>query len=79
VLQNILADVTATGSSLREEWQKSLALSLAYNAAGGQQTLTEAEQKELIEQLFRLPSFTRTPDGKIVLLRMTEEEIARKF
>ena len=79
VLQHILTDVSATGSSVREEWQKSLALSLAYSAASGQQNMTETEQKELVEQLFRLPSFTRTPDGKIVLLRMNEEEIARKF
>lgn len=79
VLQNILADVSATGSSLREEWQKRIALSLAYSAANGQQNMTEAEMRELMEQLFRLPSFTRTPDGKMVLLRMSEDEIARKF
>ena len=79
VLQNIVADVMATGSSLRTDWQKSIALTLAYSAAGGQQPLADSEQKELIDQLFRLPSFTRTPDGKIVLLRISEEEIARKF
>lgn len=79
VLQNILADVSTTGSSVREEWQKRIALSLAYSAAGGQQNMTEAEMRELVDQLFRLPSFTRTPDGKMVLLRMSEDEIARKF
>lgn len=79
VLQNILAEVTATGSSVREEWQKSLALSLAYSAAGGQQTMTEGQMRELMDQLFHLNSFTRTPDGKMVLLRISEDEIARKF
>lgn len=79
-LQSMLSLVKQTGMSARKQWQEKIALSMAESAAiASGKILTAMEMDHLCEQLFRLPSYRFTPDGKLVVVSMTSEEIDRRF
>lgn len=42
-------------------------------------SLTEEEMRDLVNRLFALPSYRKTPDGKNVLFLLTDEEINKHF
>jgi hypothetical protein len=35
--------------------------------------------QDIVRRLFRLPSYLRTPDGKTILTRLTDDEIRQRF
>ena len=79
-LRAILARAADLTGDVREQMQQSIALTLAQNAAIAMgKTMSEQEMQGLLKQLFALPSYRITPDGKTVVVLLTNEEIARRF
>lgn len=79
-LRAILARAADLTGDVREQMQQSIALTLAQNAAIAMgKTMSEQEMQGLLKQLFALPSYRITPDGKTVVELLTNEEIARRF
>ena len=80
ILQQILAQVRERGANTRDEWREQIALSLAETAAiPTGRCLTTEEMQDIVRRLFRLPSYLRTPDGKTILTRLTDDEIRQRF
>lgn len=80
VLQHILTQVRERGADTRNEWQVQIAQAMAESAAIPYgKTLTETEMRTIVQQLIQLPQYMRTPDGKIVLSILTEDEINKRF
>lgn len=80
ILQHILQVVRETGTNVRDEWRHKIALSLASDTAIPYgKTLTEEEMRDLLTHLFALPMYRRTPDGKRVIVVITDEEINKRF
>ncbi len=80
LVRNMLHTAMEKGSDVKEEIQSILALTLARAAAivyG--QVLSNEEMVSLVDNLFACPSPNYTPDGKIVLTTIKEEEIERLF
>ena len=79
-IHNILHLIRETGANAKDEWRKKIALSLAKDTAiPNGKTLTKEEAQKLLEQLFELPSYRRTPDGQTVVSVISDDEIKRKF
>lgn len=79
-LHNMLHLIRETGANAKDEWRKKIALSLAEDTAipYGKKLTTE-EAQHLLEQLFDLPSYRRTPDGKTVVSILSDEDIQKRF
>ena len=78
-VNNILFPVLK-GNDVKEEIQDILALTLARAAAivyG--QVLSNEEMVSLVDNLFACPSPNYTPDGRVVLTTIKEEEIDKLF
>ena len=79
-LLNILHAVRETGTSALDQWRKQIALSLAQDTAiSYTKNLTDEEAKHLLNQLFTLPDYRLTPDGKTICVLLSDADIARKF
>lgn len=80
ILQHILSQVRERSASTQVEWREQIALSLAESAAIPYgRSLSPEEMKDLVSRLLRLPSYLRTPDGKTVLTRLSDDEINQRF
>jgi len=80
ILQHILSQVRERNASTQAEWREQIALSLAESAAIPYgRSLSPEEMKDLVSRLLRLPSYLRTPDGKTVLTRLSDDEINQRF
>lgn len=80
ILQHILSQVRERNASTQAEWREQIALSLAESAAIPYgRSLSPEEMKDLVSRLLRLPTYLRTPDGKIVLTRLSDDEINQRF
>jgi DNA mismatch repair protein MutL len=80
LLQSMIDLARQHEGAVREELDKQLALKLAQaQAIAYGKSLTEAEMKHLVEQLFQLPMPNYTPDGKTVLSLLSPEELAARF
>lgn len=80
VLQEIIEDTHLHHSSVQEEWQQHIAWSLAsHTAIRSGKPMNIDEMRQLLEQLWKLPSYARTPDGKKVTTLLSDDEIGRKF
>ena len=80
LVRSMLHTAMEKGNDVKEEIQRILALTLARAAAivyG--QVLTNEEMISLVDSLFACPSPNYTPDGKVVLATIKEEEIERLF
>lgn len=80
LVRSMLHTAMEKGSDVKEEVQSILALTLARAAAivyG--QVLSNEEMRTLVDSLFACPSPNYTPDGKIVLTTIKEEDIERLF
>ena len=80
LVRNMLHTAMEKGSDVKEEIQHILALTLARAAAivyG--QVLTNNEMVSLVDSLFACPSPNYTPDGKVVLSTIKEDEIEKLF
>ena len=79
-LRNILHVVQETGANAVEEWRKNIALSLARDTAlQSGKILSDEEAKHLVDELFTLPNYRRTPDGKTIVAVISDSELQRKF
>ena len=80
ILQHILSQVRERNASTQVEWREQIALSLAESAAIPYgRSLSPEEMKDLVSRLLRLPTYLRTPDGKTVLTRLSDDEINQRF
>ena len=80
LLNQMLHAAIEKGSQVREEIQEQIALAIAKaSAINYGQTLTNEEMVNLVDNLFACVAPNYTPDGKIVLATIKEEEIEKLF
>ena len=80
LLNQMLHAAIEKGSQVREEIQEQIALAIAKaSAINYGQTLTNEEIVNLVDNLFACVAPNYTPDGKIVLATIKEEEIEKLF
>jgi DNA mismatch repair protein MutL len=79
-LRAIMSHAADRTTDISGEMQKHIALTLAQSAAMPMgKTMSEQQMQAMLQQLFALPSYRITPDGKTVVVLLTQEEIARRF
>jgi len=79
-LQSMVDKAIETGCEVREEIAEALALSLAQKAAIPYgKDLSDGEAQALIAQLFALSSPNYTPDGKLIIWILSEDELGKRF
>jgi DNA mismatch repair protein MutL len=79
-LQDMVDKALETGGEIKEEISETLALALAKRAAiPSGKPLSEEELQELIAKLFSSSSPNYTPDGKLIIFILSEEELNKKF
>ena len=65
---------------MKAEWRKRIAMALANDTAVAYgKTLSEEEMRSLLRDLFALPAYRYTADGKRVLDLLTNEEIQKRI
>lgn len=80
VLQDILASVQQTGIAVGKSYAQTIALALALKAAIPYgKTLTEEEQRDLVQRLLALPAYRTLPNGKRVISVLEDEELNKRF
>ena len=80
LLNQMLHSAIEKGSQIKEEIQEQIALSIAKaSAINYGQTLTNEEMINLVDNLFACAAPNYTPDGKVVLATIKEEEIEKLF
>ena len=79
-LQEMVDKALETGCEIQEEVRDALALALAQKAAISYgKNLSEEEAQSLIARLFASSSPNYTPDGKVIVSILSEEELGRRF
>jgi len=79
-LQSILSTLREEGVSAREKWRDDIALSLADEAAiPVGRPLSDAEMRDLVQRLFALDQYGKTPTGKTVMNVLRTADIAQLF
>lgn len=80
VIKNAVSRAIETGCQVHEEICDALALSLAKAAAIRYgKTLSQEEMDNLIASLFSSSSSNYTPDGKLIISKLTDDEIEKRF
>lgn len=80
ILQDMVDKVLETGCEVKEEVSESLALSLAKKAAVPYgKILSEEEADTLIANLFASSSPNYTPDGKLIISVLSDDELGKRF
>lgn len=80
VLQDMVDKVLDTGCEVKEEVVETLALSLAKSAAIPYgKALNEEEAMDIVVKLFLSASPNYTPDGKLIISILSENELQSKF
>ena len=76
LVEDMVSTAMEGGSSVVEEINKSLALTLARNAAIPQgQALSNQEMEDIVDKLFTCSNVNYTPDGKSILCILRQQEI----
>ena len=76
IVEDMVSTAMEGGSSVVEEINKSLALTLARNAAIPQgQALSNQEMEDIVDKLFTCSNVNYTPDGKSILCILRQQEI----
>ncbi|MDR0543598.1 MAG: DNA mismatch repair endonuclease MutL [Dysgonamonadaceae bacterium] len=79
-LQDMVDKTIETGCEVHEEIVEALLLALAQKAAIPYgKSLSDDEAQSLIARLFASPSSNYTPDGKVVVSILSEEELDKRF
>lgn len=79
-LTDILAAVRETGIGAKTQYNRQIALTMARDTAVSYgKILPEQEMKDMLKRLFALPVYTKAPDGKTIVIRLTETEIEKRF
>lgn len=80
LLQDMVDKVLDNGCEIKDEVSEVLALTLAKKVAiDSVKVLSEAETLDLISRLFSSSSPNYTPDGKIIISLISEEDINKRF
>ena len=80
LVTNMVQTAIETGCKVKEEVQSMLALSLAKAAAiVPGQVLTNEEMNNLVDELFAVSTPNYTPDGKVVLSVLKEDDLEKLF
>ena len=80
ILQHILSQVRERGADTPTEWREQIARTMAESAAIPYgKTLTETEMRDMMQRLIALPQYLRTPEGKIILSLLSDDEISKRF
>ncbi|MFV0396884.1 MAG: DNA mismatch repair endonuclease MutL, partial [Bacteroidales bacterium] len=80
LIRNMITKSIETGSDVREEIQESLALSMAYaGAITYGHKLSEEETSNIINRLFASSAHKYTPDGKLIISVVDDQEIDKRF
>ncbi|EJW97354.1 DNA mismatch repair protein MutL [gut metagenome] len=80
LVRNMVHTAMEKGSSVKEEVQQILAVTLAREAAIVHgQVLSQDEMASLVDNLFACPSPNYTPDGKLVLTTLKQTDIEKMF
>ena len=80
LVMELVQSAIERGGHVKEAVQEALALSLAKaSAIVPGQVLTAEEMNDLVDRLFALSAPTYTPDGKVVLAVVKEEDIEKLF
>ena len=80
ILRDMTDKVIETGCEVREEITETLALTLAKKTALSYgKILSEEEASALLARLFASSSPNYTPDGKLIILVLSEEELLKRF
>ena len=80
ILQHILSQVRERGADTPTEWREQIARTMAESAAIPYgKTLTETEMRDMMLRLIALPQYHRTPEGKIILSLLSDDEISKRF
>ena len=80
ILQHILSQVRERGADTPTEWREQIARTMAESAAIPYgKTLTETEMRDMMQRLIALPQYHRTPEGKIILSLLSDDEISKRF
>lgn len=80
ILQHILSQVRERGADTPTEWREQIARTMAESAAIPYgKPLTETEMRDMMQRLIALPQYRRTPEGKIILSLLSDDEISKRF
>lgn len=80
VVREMVDRAIETGCEVHEEICESLALSLAKSAAiQPGKILSSEEMDHLLASLFSCPDSNLTPDGKVIISMLTDEELDKRF
>jgi DNA mismatch repair protein MutL len=80
LLQEMVEKVLETGCEIQEEITEAMALALAKKAAiPNGKNLSEEEAIALIAKLFSSSAPNYTPDGKLIVFLLPEEELSKRF
>jgi DNA mismatch repair protein MutL len=80
LVKNMIHTATEKAVDVKEEVQSILSLTLAKaSAIVYGQVLSDAEMVNLVDSLFACPSPNYTPDGKVILTTLKEDEIDKRF
>lgn len=78
VLYNILHSIRECGTSARNEWRNQMALAIAEDSAVPYgRAMGDRELRELVDKLFALDNYARTPKGKQILNVLPMGEIEK--
>lgn len=80
LLKELVTNVMNTEISVKDTIQNEIALLLSrHTAIQSGQALTEKEMNQLFEDLFQCENHVYSPDGKVIVSVISDEEIERKF
>ena len=80
LVEEMVSTALGEGTSVVEEINKSLALTLARNAAiPAGQALSNKEMEDIVDKLFTCSNVNYTPDGKTILCILRQQEIEHLF
>ena len=79
-IMQVLHSVQDTEQTATQQWQESIALSLALQMAIPQgKALTEMEMRDLVQRLMQTSSPRYLPNGQTIITILTHEEIKKRF
>ena len=79
-IMQVLHSVQDTEQTATQQWQESIALSLALQMAIPQgKALTEMEMRDLVQRLIQTSSPRYLPNGQTIITILTHEEIQKRF
>jgi DNA mismatch repair protein MutL len=80
LLEELIGKAASAASDIRVDLSETIALTMAKNTAiKVGQALSDEEMSDLIDKLFASSNCNNTPDGKLIMTVLTQEDIEGKF